>query len=55
MVEFESEEYWGLAQLVARQILTLKVKGSRPLSPAKVGALRTETVYQPLKRTGRRF
>ena len=27
--------YWGLAQLVARQTLTLMVKGSNPLSPAK--------------------
>ena len=26
--------YWGLVQLVERQILTLKVKGSSPLPPA---------------------
>lgn len=29
-----STKYWGLAQLVARQILTLKVIGSSPISPA---------------------
>ena len=27
--------YWGLVQLAERQILTLKVKGSSPLPPAK--------------------
>ena len=30
-----SHTYWGLVQLVERQILTLKVKGSSPLPPAK--------------------
>ena len=28
--------YWGLVQLVERQILTLEVKGSSPLPPAKL-------------------
>ena len=30
--------YWGLVQLAERQILTLEVKGSTPLPPAKVEA-----------------
>ena len=28
--------YWGLVQLAERQILTLEVKGSTPLPPAKL-------------------
>ena len=31
--------YWGLVQLAERQILTLEVKGSNPLPPAKVRVL----------------
>ena len=34
--------YWGLVQLAERQILTLEVKGSIPLPPAKVRASWTE-------------
>ena len=32
-------EYWGLVQLAERQILTLEVKGSSPLPPAKSKSL----------------
>ena len=28
--------YWGLVQLAERQILTLEVKGSSPLPPARL-------------------
>lgn len=35
-----SNKYWGLAQLVARQILTLKVIGSTPISPAMTNSVK---------------
>ena len=45
--------YWGLVQLAERQILTLKVKGSSPLPPAKSRSIMDGTIYKTLKTVGR--
>ena len=42
--------YWGLVQLAERQILTLEVKGSSPLPPAKSKSIVDGTSYKPLKK-----
>ena len=47
--------YWGLVQLAERQILTLKVKGSSPLPPAKSRSIMDGTIYKTLKKVGRRI
>ena len=41
--------YWGLVQLAERQILTLKVKGSSPLPPAKSKSKMDGTIDKSLK------
>ena len=41
--------YWGLVQLVERQILTLEVKGSSPLPPAKSRSVLDGTKHKSLK------
>ena len=47
--------YWGLVQLAERQILTLKVEGSSPSPPAKSRSIMDGTIYQSLKKVGRRI
>ena len=42
--------YWGLVQLAERQILTLEVKGSNPLPPAKSKSLLDGTRYKSPKK-----
>ena len=41
--------YWGLVQLAERQILTLEVKGSSPLPPAKSRSVLDGTKHKSLK------
>ena len=41
--------YWGLVQLAERQILTLEVKGSSPLPPAKSKSKMDGTINKSLK------
>ena len=47
--------YWGLVQLAERQILTLEVIGSTPIPPAKSRSIMDGTIYQSLKKVGRRI
>ena len=45
--------YWGLVQLAERQILTLEVKGSNPLPPAKRASWTETKSESPKNHKGR--